>query len=432
MAKLIEDLLNYAEKELYLTAEGRAYARNRLLELLQVEPCNVRGDYPADMQELLERITSYAVASGIVEEENAVKFPDKLIDVVMPSQGEAVRLAQGVHRNDETADSLSFFRDLMKNSRYISPRPSIGWSVGNDIVLIPEEDRREDTGAYPLCSHCIENVGFCGLQGERSQYTRRVLPVELDGEKWYFSFEREPFFPDEFCVACGTHRSSGDGRILPRMMDFIERFPSVFCCTFPEQTEHDRFYGGKKVLPLLQRPVEKKLKEKDGIGIYVTKWDFPALRICGKDKKSVTKIAQSLAKVLRTFEGTPIYIAVSYNDGFVVDLVQAQTPSSVFAPTIGYFPFGLFVLPASTQEDVYRLIQEFTQEKMDFEKIHNDSSLSKYLETVIRLAASYGSHLSSEKAREILLFTIGDACGEEGKKNKKELDYFKKILSEVD
>ena len=192
----IEKLLSYGEKELFLSPEGKAFARNRLLELMQVEPVYEEEDgEEIEIEEVLDALTAYSVENGIVDEELADKFPDKLMNIIMPSQDDVIHTYSAIHRAEGREEAERYFLHLMKAGGYVRKpeKGAVGWFADSDngefAVLIPARDREDgEEGFYPKCPLCLENLGFCGLPGEPSQYTKRVLLFDLNGEKWYFCY----------------------------------------------------------------------------------------------------------------------------------------------------------------------------------------------------------------------------------------------------
>ena len=90
VALRIEDLLCYGAEKLGLSVEDKAYARNQLLELFQVEPAFKDGNLPEDMSELIEELTDYALDNGICEDGEEVRFETRLMGLITPSPSSVV------------------------------------------------------------------------------------------------------------------------------------------------------------------------------------------------------------------------------------------------------------------------------------------------------------------------------------------------------
>ena len=432
----IESLLSYGEKELDLSPEGKAFARNRLLELLQTEPSYEETTLSdEDIEAVLDRLTAYAVENGIVDEDLADKFPDRLMNYVMPSQDDAAHTYSRLHRDAGRAAAEKYFSYLSKASRYVKkPRPgTIGWTVvgdhGDFTVIIPSEDREEgESGFYPKCPYCLENLGFCGLPGQPAQYTKRVLPFDLDGEKWYFSYRQKQIVADEFVAAAGKHRPSGEGRSVAAMADLAEKVPSGFAGTTYEQKQHDYLFGAKRALPVFTRPIKKVLFDGD-FKVSVLDWNYSVVRIEGYIKKDLVRVAAKVMKYWRDYaEGNIAYPAVYCTDtSYIADiaLLKAGSPNVLFDKPDYYGAFGAIVLPHEMKRDVVELVAALGEKKVDFQGIHDSANLGKYLEWVIQIAAARGSELPREKALESIVSMIGETCiaaAKEFSVDEKELD----------
>lgn len=415
----IEKLLSYGEQELFLSPEGKAFARNRLLELLQTEPSYEEPD-EEDIEEILDELTIYAVENGIVDEELADKFPDKLMNIVMPSQDDAAHTYSRLHRDRGREAAEEYFLHIMKAGRYVRKPENkpIGWYTTSDngdfAVVIPYEDRAvEEGGFYPKCPYCLENLGFCGLPGEPSFYTKRTLPFELNGERWHFSYLSSQIFEDEFVVATQKHRPAGESRSIAVMADMAEKVPSGFVGTTYEKQEHEHLFGGKRVLPIFKRPIKKTLIDGD-YQVSVLDWFFSALRVKCYIKKDLVKVISKLVKYWKDYaEGNVVYPAVYCTDeGYIADIVflKKSEPTPIFEKPDYLSSLGLFVLPASLKKDIYSLICALGEKKVDFGQINESPELGKYLEWVIQIAAARGAELTKDKARSSLVSMIGETC----------------------
>ncbi len=417
----IESLLLYGERELDLSPAGKAFARNRLLELLQTEPSyeELRQE-KTDIETVLDRLTAYAVENGIVDEELADKFPDRLMNIVMPSQDDAAHTYSRLHRDAGRVAAEKYFSYLSKASRFVKKaKPgSIGWPVvgesGDFTVLIPSEDRaEEESGFYPQCPYCLENIGFCGLPGQPAQYTKRVLPFDLDGETWYFSYRQKQIVADEFVAATEKHRPSGEGRSVAAMADLAEKVPSGFAGATPEPKEHEFLFGAKRALPIFTRPVKKVIFDGD-YKVSVLDWNFSVVRLECYIKKDLVHAAAKLMKYWRNYaEGNVAYPAVYCTDtSYIADiaLLKAGQKNVLFDKPDYYGAFGVIVLPRSLKEDILGLVAALGEKKVDFQRIHDSERLGKYLEWVIQIAAARGAGLPREKALESILSMIGETC----------------------
>ncbi len=412
-AKRIEDLLVYAGNELFLSEEGQAYARNQLLELLQIEPSEGKGEYPKDIFSLLGEISSCAVKNGVIESGNEKKFIDKLLGFIMPSIDDAAHTFMRLHRDGKTDEARDYFRRLATASLYVESGVSdaIGWfgtaRMRDFAIMIPEKNKKTFSATYPICEKCVENVGFFGYEDE-SYYTKRVLPIDAGGNKWYFSYEKTAYVPEEFCLASATHTVRDKIRPLAVMADFLDYFPSYFICGRDEEGGHEYFSGGRSVLPCFECSV-KALSKKDGVTVAAKDWILPTLEVSGEDKDEVVRYATVLSGFCKKRENARCAVlARKVENGYCFDLIFGEEEEA----SSPYLYAGLFVLPSETYDDVVALTAELTKEKIDFAKISEDKALGKYFDFLMQTAAVKGLKMPEEKAREAVLGFITNQCAE--------------------
>ncbi len=423
----IETLLSYGEKELYLSPESKAYARNRLLELLQTEPSyDAVADKEYDIEKVLSDLTEYAVENGIVDEEVADKFPDKLMNYVLPSQAEIVSRYDFLHLKYGRKTAEEYFLRLNKRGGYVK-RPIPGYVLwkgdsgkGEFHVVIPTIDRQPvEEGFYPKCPYCLENIGFCGLPGESALYTKRILPFEIENEKWYFSYLERQIFKDEYIVASEKHRPAPEGRSIGLMADVSEKVPTSFVTTTYEPQIHEYYYGGKRMLPLFDRPVKKMLIDDD-YQASIVDWFFSTLRLKCYLKSDLVKTATKVIKYWRNYSDKNIVFPIVYSDdsGYFADIVCLKKPdidNFLIKKLDPYMAAGLFVLPHAAKREISLLISALGAEKVDFEGLHQSSETNKYLDWIIQIAAVSGTKLSYDKAKRLILGRIDDTCVEVAK-----------------
>ncbi len=417
----IEDLLAYGQKELYLSPEGKVYARNRLLELLQTEPTYEEYiDEKPNINDVLQELTDYAVENGIVDEEVADKFPDILMNYILPSQDDVMKTYSAIHFERGRRAAETYYWNIATKGKFVKKvKPgTFGWHVTSDNgdfgVMVLSETRPElEERFYPKCPYCLENIGFCGLPGEEVCYSKRVIPFEIGSEKWYFSYFQKQYFPNEFVVASEKHRPAGDGRSIAVMADIAEKVPSGFVMTDFEKQIHEHFCGGDRVPEIFKRPIKKVLFDGD-YHVSIVDWCFSTLRIKCYLKKDFIRTVPRVIKFWRNFaEGNIVYPAVyCTEEGFFADLVclQSGTPNMLFDKPDPMATFGIFIFQPELKGILLQLIDELGEKKVDFEKIHKSPELGKYLDWVVQIAAARGANLARDKATNSLCSIIGETC----------------------
>ena len=216
VVQTIEDLIQYAEKELGLGLEDRTYARNQLYELFQVEPEDCLGnDRP--LEEMTEELVQYGIEHGIAEEGTEIRFETKILGLVTPSPGEVVMKFGDIKQKEGIKAATDYLYRLSVKNNYIrlgDISRNICWYADGDKGKIaitinlskPEKDPKQVLAEkafkgkkYPKCMLCIENIGFCGTAIHPARQTLRIVPVTLNGEEWHMQYSPYVYY-DEHCI----------------------------------------------------------------------------------------------------------------------------------------------------------------------------------------------------------------------------------------
>ena len=104
----IENLLLYAKKELGLSLEDVAYARNQLLELFQVEPVELEG-LEEPLNHILEPLIQYGIENGIADEGSELRFETKILGLVTPSPSSVIYTFNKVKETEGIKAATDYF-----------------------------------------------------------------------------------------------------------------------------------------------------------------------------------------------------------------------------------------------------------------------------------------------------------------------------------
>ena len=251
------------------------------------------------------------------------------------------------------------------------------------------------------------------------------------------------------CVTDATFR---------RMLDFLDMFPHYFIgsnAALPivggSILAHDHYQGGKKVLPVFERPARRRFKIANlpDVDISVVDWYNSIVRISSKNR------AQALEAVNRIYAAWDNYdepamnvlshteqdgervqhnaitpIASINKDGeyeFNLILRNNRTdeahPFGIFHPavelhnikqeSIGIIEvMGVFILPGRLAKEMSDMRDILTgKTPLDFEAIAKDEHpLHKHLGMITQLVVDYGTGISEKKADEAITNYINNAC----------------------
>lgn len=468
IAKTIENLLFYAEKQLDLCVEDKVYARNQLLELFQVEPTDAVGE-SADLSAVLDTLVGYGIENGIAEEGSEIRFETKIMGLVTPSPSSVIKTFGEKRGAEGIAAAINYFYNLSIKSNYIRMndiKRNICWYAdgpkGKIAVTInlgkPEKDPKQVlaekafVGAkYPKCMICLENMGFCGTPTHPARQTLRCIPITLNGESWHMQYSPYVYY-DEHCIVFNDKhvpmRITAD--TVTRLMEFVDKVPYYFLGSNADLPivggsilSHDHYQGGRKVLPMFFTGMRKDYGIVDGVSVSVRDWYNSVVTVHGENRNGVAEIASRAiglwekysdadADILCETDGerhntvTPV---VSKKGGeYFADLILRNNrtddahPYGIFHPTedmhhikkeaIGLIEaMGLFILPGRLQSELGALMEELAKEKPDLESVSKDEKLSKHFNMFVQAVADKKDrHYSEDDARDAILEKVNEVC----------------------
>lgn len=464
---LIEDLLYYAKEKLDLGQEDAIYARNQLLELFEVEPATRKGEEKDFQKEVLDKLIEYAFGENMIAPGEEIRFETRIMGFVTPSCGLVARTFEEFRDNLGIKAATDYLYNISIASNYIrlcDVKKNICWTtegkygrVGITINLSkPEKDLKQVLAEknfkgikYPKCLLCLENLGFPGTLTHPARQTLRVVPIVLNGEKWYLQYSPYVYY-DEHCIALSEeHRPM---KISPatfaRLLDFVEIFPYYFLGSNADLPivggsilSHDHYQGGKKVLPMFSRPMRETVFRTDSVKVGIKDWYNSVVEVRGTDKEEVQKIADHVLEKWIDYsdKSVGIYaytddrhntitpIASKDGDEYVLDLIlrnnrtDEKHPYGIYHPTedmhnikkegIGLIEaMGLFILPGRLKSEIMEMIEILTSGDLDFAAINENPRLSKHLGMLAQIVAENEDNITRDNAQKLILRKIEEIC----------------------
>ncbi|NLL55930.1 MAG: UDP-glucose--hexose-1-phosphate uridylyltransferase [Clostridiales bacterium] len=463
----IEHLLYYASENLDLGVEDIMYARNQLLELFQAQPSDKKGQ-PKDLQtEILDELIAYALDKKMIEAGEEIRFETKIMGLVTPSCGLVVSTFEEYRDNLGIKVATDYLYNISIASNYIrlcDIKRNIFWctlgkygKVGITINLSkPEKDPKQVLAEksfqgkkYPKCALCLENLGFPGTLTHPARQTLRVVPIELNGEKWHLQYSPYVYY-DEHCIALNDNHVPMEinANTFARLLDFVEIFPHYFLGSNADLPivggsilSHDHYQGGKKVLPMFSRPFREIIYQDDNVVMGIKDWYNSVVTIKGKNKQAVHKMADRVLKKWIAYSdesvgilayttdrhNTITPIASMCGDEFVMDLILRNNrtddkhPFGIYHPTedmhnikkegIGLIEaMGLFVLPGRLQAEIKEMISILVSGEVDFIELKENPRMQKHMHMIAEIVAENNQPLDRLTARKLVLKKIENAC----------------------
>lgn len=417
--KIVEELLIYAEKNLYLNKEDIVYKRNILLDLLnQNEP--YIGEIDKNYIFSLDRpdILFDELINEGVSEKLAIRIFGELSPLPSAINENFYSLKSIAPR-----DATSYFYDLCVKNYYVQKSKidkNINSVSSNGIELSinlskPEKNNADIKKAlldinvtYPKCAICKDNVGFKGEGKFLPRGNLRTIDFDLDGSKWFFQYSPYGYFDEHFILVKDEHTPMklSDENIKSLFL-FIKQFPHYVIGSNSDLPisggsilTHEHFQGGKHIFPIMKRNYLEKYKFEDtnDVDIYKLDWFASTLVVAGKEHEKVFDVSK---KIIRFYENysdenigliskdkeqhNSVTLLLQYIDNeyrlFIVfrnNIVNEQYPDGVFHAHKEYHIIkkegiglieegGRFILPARLERQ-FKQIKDIILNNYSFEE----------------------------------------------------------------
>jgi galactose-1-phosphate uridylyltransferase, family 2 len=477
----IERLLQFAVANKMLEELDVIPARNSIMELLGLSKPyegEIEGEIPENPVDILNVLLNYAAESGIIPADTIAQrdlMDARIMGILMPRPSEVSKNFWRTAGDKGIVEATDDFYRLSQNSNYIRMdriAKNLYWEsetpYGSLEITInlskPEKDPKDIAAArntaqsgYPQCLLCPENVGFAGNINHPARQNHRVIPLSLDGERWYFQYSPYVYYNEHCIVLYENHVPMKiSNKTFVRLFDFVDQFPHYFIGSNADIPivggsilNHEHFQGGRHVFPMEKAKVETCFSHPDfsGVEAGIVKWPMSVIRLSGKDRGSITELASLILKEWReysdvsadilayTTEGekrvphnTITPIARKYGDGrYELDLVLRNNrttdehPLGIFHPhkewyhvkkeNIGLIEvMGLAILPGRLNSEL-REIEDILDGKTQYTGgMYSDEnhSLNKHIPWIEGLIKTYGTNLAPDRAKAVLKKEVGD------------------------
>ena len=198
---IIDALLVYAEKNLYLHKKNVDYARNGIFRLLGLDAYSEseRGaDEVLDKtpERLLDELTSACLSEGLFEAQEAEYYRDAVMGELMLSPKDVQDIFEKKREKEGSEAALGWFYDYSVKGDYVkkavldkNPRFSSQGLIITINKAKPEfrDPKKAVSGnstktGYPKCNICHENEGFAGISlsvGNRGSGSTRLMGISI-------------------------------------------------------------------------------------------------------------------------------------------------------------------------------------------------------------------------------------------------------------
>ncbi len=470
----MERILSFAMREGLIEAEDRLFSRNLLLDAMKMdapaEGANPPAEIPATLTPMLEELEDIAAERGLIEDtaDERDRFGCRLAGCVTPHpaavRAEFARLYgdkgpeaatdwfYGVSR---TSDYIRVDK-IAKNRRFMQASPAGELEITINLSK-PEKDPRDIARAlsapkvsYPACMLCVENPGYAGRTGFPARFNHRMVPLTLDGSKWYLQYSPYAYY-DEHCIILNEqHVPMHIGpETFRRLFDFVGQFPHYFLGSNADLPivggsilTHDHFQGGRHTFPMDKAGCAIALKAPaEGVEACVIDWPMSCVRLYSADREALCRLAGEMLAAWRAYSdeecdilaettaphNTITPIARMENGRYRLDLVlrnnrtNEEHPLGIFHPhadlhhvkkeNIGLIEvMGLFILPGRLLTELAGLEAYLTGERALSDAPQAEDALAKHYAWVQEIASRCGTGLSHEEAQAVIRKELGVKC----------------------
>ncbi|MBQ6825284.1 MAG: UDP-glucose--hexose-1-phosphate uridylyltransferase [Clostridia bacterium] len=461
----IEKLVCYGIEKSLISKEDKAWAINRVLELLELEDFNESGEAynNVDLEETLNAILDFAAKKGIINDTVTERdlFDTKLMGVFVSKPSEITDKFYNLY-NENPKAATDYFYKLCVNSNYIRDyrvKKDLKWVTSTkygdlDITVNlskPEKDPKEIAAAkkakqsgYPKCMLCKENIGYAGRLNFPARQNHRIIPVTINDSEWFLQYSPYVYYNEHCIVFSGEHTPMAiNTATFKKLLDFVKQFEHYFVGSNADLPivggsilTHDHFQGGNYTFAMARAKIEKSYTVKgfEDVEIGRVCWPMSVLRLRSEDADRLIELADKILTAWRgyTDEGAFIFaetdgephntitpIARKSDDKFELDLVlrnnitTEEHPLGVYHPhselhnikkeNIGLIEvMGLAVLPSRLKSEIAILAEKILANS----DLRADEVTAKHADWVDSFMPKYET-VNEENIMDILKTEIG-------------------------
>lgn len=414
----------------------RIYLQNRLIALVGEDTLEEAVVQPvtADSLDLLERLSTKAIANGLVEDGSVEKeqLEAQIMDFLTPPPS-VVNAFFAQHYAETPAAATNYFFELSKVNNYIKTR-----DIAKNIVFPaeteygtleitinlskPEKDPKQIAAAknvpqsdYPKCLLCMENEGYKGRANHPARTSHRIIRMNLNGESWGLQYSPYAYYNEHCIILSEEHRPMKINKAsFDRLLKIVEVLPHYFVGSNADLPivggsilSHDHYQGGRHTFPMAVAPMETEfaLASFPAVKAGIVKWPLSVIRLQSRDPHLLTEAAEMITEKWRTYSDTTVEVSAFSKDGtphhtvtpiarrkddlFELDLVlrdnnvSEEHPDGIFHPhkdvqhikkeNIGLIEvMGLAVLPPRLKDELQEVERYLVGEENTMAAYHKE------------------------------------------------------------
>ena len=475
ITKNITELVRYGVSCGLVDEADIIYTTNKLLELFGLEEYD--GEFAAEdfslvnpeeypLEDLLKEMLDYAAANGLMEDDTIVYrdlFDTKIMGCMVPRPSDVIYTFKKLYNEKGAKAATDWYYAFSQNTDYIRRyriKKDMKWKADTeygqmDITINlskPEKDPKAIAAAknakqsgYPKCQLCIENEGYAGRVNHPARQNHRIIPIEIQGNKWGFQYSPYVYY-NEHCIVFNSQHipMKIEHNTFVKLFNFVEQFPHYFVGSNADLPivggsilSHDHFQGGNYEFAMAKAPVERSFSVKgfEDIKAGIVKWPMSVIRLSHPDYNRIIELADVILAKWRGYtdeaafifaetDGEPhntiTPIARKRGNDYELDLVlrnnitTEEHPLGVYHPhaelhhikkeNIGLIEvMGLAVLPSRLKSELADLAKAIVAGA----DIRKDEVLEKHADWVEEFMPKYAGKVNENTVMEILEKEVG-------------------------
>lgn len=337
----IRQLVQYALDNELIKEEDRVFTTNTLLEIFELSELEDEDDIleePFSLEEILKEMLDYAVAHDIMKEDSVVYrdlFDTKIMSKLMTRPSEIIHTFWEKYKESpETA--TNYYYKLSQDSDYIRRyriEKDVKWvtktEYGNLDITInlskPEKDPKAIAAAklvkqsgYPKCLLCVENEGYAGRVNHPARQNHRIIPIEINDQKWGFQYSPYVYYNEHCIVFNGEHTPMKiEKNTYVKLFDFVKQFPHYFVGSNADLPivggsilSHDHFQGGHYQFAMADAPIDDTfvIKGFENVEAGIVKWPMSVIRLRCKDETRLVTLGDHILTAWRGYTDEEAFI----------------------------------------------------------------------------------------------------------------------------
>ena len=343
----INRLINFALYHKLITPEDSVWAANSLIGILGIhsferERESTDEKFSASPDSILAEILNWSAAQGKIENTETERdlLDTELMGVLTPRPSDVIAEFHSLMA-ESPVKATDYFYNLGVSSNYIRSErtaKNICWKTRTgygelDITINmskPEKDPRDiakaksiKSSGYPKCLLCRENEGFYGHHAHPARQNIRLIPLTLQGKRWYFQYSPYSYYNEHCIVLDENHVPMLISReTFGNLFGFVSMFPHYFIGSNADLPivggsilSHDHYQGGRYTFAMALAPVEKQYTtDNPEITAGRVKWPMSAIRLRSRNPEALVNLADKVLSAWREYTDESAGI-LAYSDG---------------------------------------------------------------------------------------------------------------------